>query len=122
VKAVLTHLIGGKRGVQEVFSAGTISLGRDSSNDLIFSSHDTKVSARHAEIKFRNDASRVRDLNSTNGTFINGQRITESDLNDGDIIEFGLGGPRIKLEFDRSDDLTHRIDDQTNRLQIPATG
>jgi len=101
---VLTHLAGGRRGVRQLFPAGTISLGRDSSNDLAFKSQETKVSARHAKIVCRNASFRIRDLKSTNGTYINGQKITEAELINGDIIELGLGGPRVKFELEHSND------------------
>ena len=101
---VLIHLAGGRRGVRQVFPAGTVSLGRDSSNDLAFKSQETKVSARHAEIVCRNASFRIRDLKSTNGTYINGQKITEAELINGDIIELGLGGPRVKFELEQSNE------------------
>src|SRR5579872_2557757 len=80
VKVVLTHMAGGKLGLREVFPAGSISLGRDTSNNLVFNSAETKVSARHAEITYRDSAFRIRDIRSTNGTYINGQQVTESEL------------------------------------------
>jgi hypothetical protein len=50
--------------------------------------HQT-VSRRHAVLSFKNHRFHIQDLGSTNGTVLNSQRITESPLKDGDIIQFG---------------------------------
>ncbi len=47
------------------------------------------VSGRHAEIVAQGDALRVRDLDSTNGTFVNGRRVTElAPVSEGDYLQF----------------------------------
>ena len=48
--------------------------------------YSSKVSREHAAIVLVGDRFAVRDLDSTNGTFVNGQRATERTLEDGDII------------------------------------
>lgn len=61
------------------------TLGRNETCDYQIAS--TRVSREHAEISRQGDAFRVRDLQSTNGTFLNGQRITgEAPLRDGDLL------------------------------------
>jgi len=50
--------------------------------------HQT-VSRRHAVISFANHRFHIKDLGSTNGTLLNSQRVTESALKDGDILQFG---------------------------------
>ena len=66
-------------------------LGRDDSSDIILD--DPGVSRRHSEIRVTNDGphlvTSIRDLNSTNGTYVNGDRITTSRLEDGDRITMG---------------------------------
>lgn len=64
-----------------------IMIGRDSSNDIAIASQ--YISRNHAS--FRCDAGRysVQDLNSTNGTFLNGRRIRQAVLRDGDIVAVG---------------------------------
>jgi pSer/pThr/pTyr-binding forkhead associated (FHA) protein len=54
------------------------------------------VSAEHAEIAFDRGRWWVRDLNSTNGTFVNGNPVTvATGVRPGDVVQFG----RIKLQF-----------------------
>ena len=50
---------------------------------------DTGVSRAHAELRLHGDVVRVVDLDSTNGTVVNGQRVRESDLADGDRLDIG---------------------------------
>lgn len=66
-------------------------LGRDPSADITLD--DAGISRRHAEIRVTHDgphfAVTVRDLASTNGTFVNGDRITSRRLADGDRLTIG---------------------------------
>jgi signal transduction histidine kinase/pSer/pThr/pTyr-binding forkhead associated (FHA) protein len=51
--------------------------------------HDTEVSREHAELIRRGDSYLLRDLSSSNGTFINGQPTRERELMSGDQLQFG---------------------------------
>ncbi|NHA69361.1 FhaA domain-containing protein [Phycicoccus flavus] len=66
-------------------------LGRDDSADIILD--DPGISRRHSELRVTLDGphhvTTVRDLGSTNGTFVNGERITSTHLEDGDRITVG---------------------------------
>jgi pSer/pThr/pTyr-binding forkhead associated (FHA) protein len=68
-------------------AAQTTSIGRGMSADVIVSDHT--VSRRHALIVWRGSGTRVLDDRSTNGTWVNGRRVTEADLTDGDVIVLG---------------------------------
>jgi len=57
---------------------------------------DSSVSSRHAEILLRGSEVLVRDLNSTNGSFINGEKITEAVLKPGQTLRFG----QVELKID----------------------
>jgi len=50
---------------------------------------DQSVSRRHAIVHHRPGGSRILDDRSANGTFVNGRRVTEADLRDGDVIVVG---------------------------------
>ena len=69
-------------------------LGRTPDNDLCF--NNDSVSSHHAEIYHLPDgAFQIFDLLSTNGTWINGQRIQGQVLKHGDIVELG----EVRLHF-----------------------
>jgi DNA-binding NtrC family response regulator len=81
--------------LRPVFSSGAavavddfLTIGRDSSNTLQIS--DQFASSRHARIERKEDGRYlIRDLRSTNGTYVNGSRVIECFLNPGDRIGFG---------------------------------
>ncbi len=90
---------GARAGQREAFDKDTITIGRHPSCDLRFDlERDADVSSRHAEIRVSGGAVVLHDLGSTNGTFVNGERIEgERVLADGDVIEFGASGPRAEF-------------------------
>ena len=77
------------------FDAGqhTISIGRRSSNDVCIP--DLSVSGNHARITFEADDYWLEDLNSTNGTYVNGQPVTRQIILDNDEIIIG----KIRMAF-----------------------
>lgn len=65
-----------------------ISIGRDISNDIVI--NEAEVSRRHARLIQEGDRYKIEDLNSTNGTYIDGQRLIGPHiLAIGEIIMFG---------------------------------
>lgn len=64
----------------------TIKIGRDDSNDVIV--NEPRVSRNHAVVTLLDDGSyEVKDLGSTNGTFINGRKIKREAINEGDRLQ-----------------------------------
>ena len=90
---------GARAGRRERFDKSVVSIGRHPLSDLRFdASEDLDVSARHAELRVRGGRMLIRDLGSTNGTFVNGVRAEgEWEVRDGDEITFGAVGPRVTV-------------------------
>ena len=65
----------------------TATMGSDESNDFVI--RDGSVSRRHAVISLAEGRLRIRDLGSTNGTFVNGIPMTDGYINDGDRLSLG---------------------------------
>ena len=76
-------------------SDGTVLIGRDSGAQICL--RDDRVSRRHAEIVGAGRSWVLRDLESTNGTFLNGRQPLQ-DLADGDVID--IGGVRLMFHLD----------------------
>jgi uncharacterized RDD family membrane protein YckC len=66
---------------------GILTIGRDPSNDLVLP--DAMVSRRHAVIEQRGTHFFLRDCNSANGSVVNGDRVSERGLRDGDLVAIG---------------------------------
>ncbi len=65
-----------------------VVVGRTAPAEVLL--EDDSISRRHAELYKTGSMVSVRDLNSANGTFINGERVTESPLSPGDVLRFGV--------------------------------
>ena len=77
------------------FSSGSVRIGRDQENNIHFDC--TEVSRRHARIECRpGGIPRLEDLDSKNGTFVNGDRAKTHSLKHGDGIQIGS---RVVLRF-----------------------
>jgi S1-C subfamily serine protease len=100
MRAVFSHITGIKAGQREIIDAELITVGRAPTNTLAFAPNDTRASARHAEIVYDGADYILRDIGSTNGTYINGVKVLTARLRTGDIIEFGTGGPQVMFEYE----------------------
>lgn len=63
------------------------TVGRDPQNDVVI--NDGSISTFHADLRLENGVHILRDAGSTNGIRVNGDRVTEANLNDGDLLRFG---------------------------------
>ena len=77
---------------------GISSVGRDASNDIVISGGS--ISRNHAEIRVDGEFLLIRDVGSSNGTFINGKRVRSGELEDGDSLAFG----DVKFSVSREED------------------
>ncbi len=75
--------------------SGTAVIGRDPSNAVPLD-RDNTASRRHAQISDAGGAYQLQDLGSSNGTLVNGARVSEIVLNPGD--EVAIGGTRFRFE------------------------
>jgi pSer/pThr/pTyr-binding forkhead associated (FHA) protein len=73
-----------------------ITLGRSPDNMIVVD--DASVSGRHAQLQRSGDVYRLRDLNSTNGTRVNSETITEVPLRFGDRLRFGKVEARFEAD------------------------
>ncbi len=95
----LVYQSGPRHGQEQLLEPGqSLILGRDEECDLVID--DERASRRHARIRVADDGSvSVEDLNSTNGTLVNGARISGSvNLGEGDSIS--IGNTRIQAVGD----------------------
>jgi len=75
-----------------------MSIGRDSTNEIVI--NDAEISRRHARLTFQGGKYVLEDLGSTNGTFVNGQRLAGPRvLKAGEVVSFG---EQIVLVFEAS--------------------
>ena len=78
-----------------------LSIGRDPSNDLVLP--DAMVSRRHAVIECRGNQYYLRDCNSSNGSVVNGDKISERSLRDGDLVAIGTARLLYREELELED-------------------
>ena len=102
---------GSRAGQREQFDKSVISIGRNPINDFRFHPElDPDVSSKHAEIRVLESKVTLFDLDSTNGTFVNGQRVQGSRaLFEGDLIGFGGDGPKVEFHISAVEPASTRI-------------
>lgn len=64
--------------------------------DNAFEIPEASISSHHAEIILKGNEVLIRDLDSTNGTFINGEKISEAVLKPGQILRLGMVEMRLE--------------------------
>jgi S1-C subfamily serine protease len=98
--AVLSGTLAGR---EFTFDGPRVSVGRHPESALRFdATGDPDVSTRHAEFRLVDGAWQVRDVGSTNGTWLNGAAITgDAALGDGDVLTFGRSEPRVRVTTGR---------------------
>jgi S1-C subfamily serine protease/pSer/pThr/pTyr-binding forkhead associated (FHA) protein len=106
MKTTITHLSGSKRGQAEEFSQEMILVGSAPECDLHFDeTQDDQTDRFQAQIFYQNCEYYLKDLGSRSGTFVNDIKVDEIILKDGDIIEFGLRGPKVRFRARPEDHL-----------------
>ena len=100
---------GNDQGVRFELENHAVRLGRDSTNAIQF--HDTEVSRQHAELRPIEHDFVISDLDSSNGTFVNGKRIRRHILASGDQLQVGgtlmlYTGPADESESDLAETIS----------------
>lgn len=114
---------GPNRGKKFTLSKDVVKIGKRENNDLVLT--DTTVSRNHLEILYQEDSFLLHDLDSTNGTFINGTRVKEAYLAPGDLIklgnttlEFMATDEKVRLEPSKLDSFGEMVGRSTKIRQI----
>ena len=96
-----------------------LSIGRDPSNDVVLP--DAMVSRRHAVIEYRGTQYVIRDCNSSNGSLVNGDRVSEKSLRDGDLVAIGTARLLFREEVEAEDPAGKVVQHPSApRLQCPS--
>lgn len=95
----VVFLTGLRKGEKLVLSTFPATVGRDPGSMLQMDLNDTLASTRHAHLLFEGNRFILRDIGSTNGTYHKGNRVKEIVLAHGDVIEFGIGGPKLRFDM-----------------------
>ena len=102
-RAWLVWRSGPLAGTRHALGEAVTRLGRSPENDIIVRGPDAAiVSLQHAEIARDGGGFRLRDLGSTNGTFLNGERVTEVELRAPAVIRLGPQGPELGFVVEES--------------------
>lgn len=97
--AKLVVISEGFTGKTVELKADKITIGR--SEDNSFQIPEGSVSSRHCELELKGDVVQIKDLGSTNGTFINDKKITEGNLSKGQVLR--LGSIELRFAGDKGD-------------------
>ena len=93
-------------GKMVLLETGSIVLGRSEEADITI--HDEGISRKHVQLTFRDGRTFARDLKSTNGTYVNGQRITECELHHEDKIQISSSTLMKYIYADKLDESTQQ--------------
>ncbi len=98
MRAWLVSDSGATAGISYELRDGITRIGRGPQNDVVIQGPEVaSVSVQHLEIHREGDGFRVHDLESTNGTYLNGERVSDAALEAPATIRFGSQGPELKF-------------------------
>ena len=127
-KIIIKHLTGARRDVRENFPTSrftSIFIGRDMDCDITFSGEGNDlVSRSHAVIEWEEESVAeslsITDLLSSNGTYVNGKRISDiTRLHAGDTVHLGATGPSFEVIIEAVE-LVEKEEDENEYLTDPT--
>ena len=106
---VLIALGGAAQGTEFPLEETSVTIGRGPDVDIAVD--ESSMSKQHAAVEFVDDGFRVRDMNSTNGTFVNGSQVQSCELKHGDRLELGECGFQLVIEKRKTAPKTYVVDE-----------
>ena len=94
----------GKERIAYILNEAEVSVGRTLNNSFVI--EHPSVSKRHAKLMAMEDEYTLYDLESSNGTFVNGKRVTETKLADGCAVRFGRAQYVYRAQTERTSDIS----------------
>ena len=114
--AYLVRTSGPLAGTRHLLGSEVTRIGRSRDNDIVIAGSDAAiVSSQHCEIRRTGEGFRIADLGSTNGTLVNGEKVSEAELHPPCSIRLGPGGPELTLLEDEASEL-----DLNRTMRVPA--
>ena len=110
MKARFLFLTGDRQGQAAILEQPYATLGRHPLCTIAFDGdQDLDVSSRHAAVFREGELFVLRDLGSTNGTFVNGRRLwADHILANKDLVQFGHGGPMLRVSLTPDESLPYQ--------------
>ena len=93
----LIVVTGSRAGTVVELGDQPVTLGRRTDQTIAFGPEDIVVSVEHAQLRYENGRYVILDEGSRNGTFVNGESVYQRELQDGDVLQFGAGGPTARF-------------------------
>jgi hypothetical protein len=90
-------IVKGPNGVEKAYPMRAISVTIGRSDQCDIAVKDSSMSGRHAEISKMNGEIRVKDMGSANGIWLNGERVEDVELFDGDVLRLGQTSIRVDV-------------------------
>jgi diguanylate cyclase (GGDEF)-like protein len=109
----IIFLSGPLMGKMHLLEEGTITLGRVGDVDIPI--NDLGISRKHCAVLFHKGKAILKDLGSTNGTFLNGKRVAEAELREGDKIQISSS---TILKFDQQDKIENIFHKELYKMAV----
>lgn len=120
MKLKITIQNGSLAGKTAELDSGFLTFGRDVNCNVRFDVNERVVSSKHAFIEAKPDGFYLTDNNSTNGTFVNGDRIQFQKLNSADVFSLGKDGVMAKVYIEMPQPAPQEFQSPQTNFQNPA--